>query len=239
MLFGLGRAVPFLADAVSYGVSFGTVSRIRGRFRSEKAVERKALWREVADGLQFVWRVPILRAVVIQAPLVNFSFTGVIFTITLAMRQHGTSTVVIGLVQAAIAAGGLLGAVAAPRLQGRMRLGTLAAVISLAGAILFGTAALLIPSPLVAAPVAVTLMLAPAANAAIFAVMLRRTPEEMRGRITKTVIMVATALAAVAPLIAGLLVQHVSGAWATGTFAATMAVAAALCPILPGLRNAP
>ena len=30
VLFGLGRAVPFLADAVSYMVSFGTVSRIRG-----------------------------------------------------------------------------------------------------------------------------------------------------------------------------------------------------------------
>ena len=33
VLFGLGQVVPFLADAVSYAVSFGTVSRIRGRFR--------------------------------------------------------------------------------------------------------------------------------------------------------------------------------------------------------------
>jgi MFS family permease len=238
VLFGLGRAIPFLADAVSYGVSFGTVSRIRGRFRSEKAVERKALWREVADGLQFVWRVPILRAVVIQAPLVNFAFTGVIFTITLALRQHGTATAVIGLVQAAIAAGGLLGAIAAPRLQGRMRLGTLATVITLAGALLFGVAALLIPSPLVAAPVALSLMLAPAVNAALFAVMLRSAPEEMRGRSTSTVVMVATALATLAPLIAGLLVQHVSGAWALGAFAAAMAVAAVLCLMLPGLRQA-
>ena len=32
-LFGLGRAVPFLADALSYAVSFGTVRRISGRFR--------------------------------------------------------------------------------------------------------------------------------------------------------------------------------------------------------------
>jgi hypothetical protein len=184
VLFGLGRAVPFLADAVSYGVSSGTVSRIRGRFRSDGAAERKGLWREVADGLQFVWRVPILRAVLIHAPLVNFSFTGVIFTITLPLRHRGTSTVVIGLVQAAIAAGGLLGAIAAPRLQGRMRLGTLAAVISLAWALLFGTSALL-----------------------------------MRGPITNTVVTVATALAAVAPLIAGPLVQHASGPWAIGAFA--------------------
>jgi MFS family permease len=57
VLFGLGRAVPFLADAVSYAVSFGTVSRIRGRFRPKQAAERKALWREVADGLQLVQHV--------------------------------------------------------------------------------------------------------------------------------------------------------------------------------------
>jgi MFS family permease len=238
VLFGLGRAVPFLADAVSYGVSFGTVSRIRGRFRPENAAGRKALWREVADGLQLAWQVPILRAVVIQAPLVNFAFTGVIFSITLALRQHGTSTAVIGLVQAAIAAGGLLGAVVAPRLQGRMRLATLATTITLAGTLLFGAAALLVPSPLVAAPVALALLLAPAANAALGAVALRSAPEEMRGRVINTVVMAATALATLAPLIAGLLVQHVSGAWAVGAFAATMATAAVLCLILPGLRQA-
>ncbi|HEY3732834.1 MAG TPA: MFS transporter [Streptosporangiaceae bacterium] len=238
LLFGLARAVPFLADAVSYGISFGTVSRIRGRFRPEKAVERKALWREVADGLQLVWRVPILRAVVIQAPLINFAFNGVIFTITLALRQHGTSTAVIGLVQAAVMVGGLLGAIVAPRLQGRVRLGTLAMVVTLAGALLFGVAAWLVPSPAVAAPVAASLMLAPAANAALFAVMLRSAPEEMRGRVTNTVLMVATGLATLAPLTAGLLVQHVSGGWALGAFAATMAVAAVLCVTLPGLRQA-
>jgi MFS family permease len=238
VLFGLGQAVPFLADAISYAVSFGTVSRIRGRFRPKETAERKALWREVADGLRILWRVPLLRAVMIAAPLVNFAFNGVLFTITLALRQHGTSATVIGLVQAAIAVGGLLGAMIAPRLQGRVRLGTLATGISFAGAVLFAAAALVVPSPLVALPVALDLVLAPAANAALFAAMLRGTPEEMRGRVTNTVLMVATALATLAPLVAGLLVQHVSGAWAVGAFAATMAVAAALSLILPGLRNA-
>jgi MFS family permease len=237
VLFGLGRAVPFLADAVSYAVSFGTVSRISGRFRPKQAAERKPLWREVADGLELLWQVPILRAVLITAPLVNFAFNGVTFTITLALRQHGTSTAVIGLVQAAVMVGGLLGAVVAPRLQGRLRLGTVVSVITLTGALLFCAAALLIPSPLVAAPVAMNLLFAPTVNAALFAVMLRSTPEEMRGRLSNSVVMVATALATLAPLTAGLLVQHVSGAWAIGAFAATMAVAGGLSLILPGLRQ--
>src|SRR5581483_3535693 len=112
-----------------------------------------------------------------------------------------------------------------------------AATITLAGARLFGAAALLVPSPLVAAPVALALLLAPAANAALVAVVLRSAPEEVRGRVTSTVVTAATALAALAPLIAGLLVQHVSGAWAVGAFAATMTAAAVLCLVLPGLRQ--
>ena len=238
VLFGLGRAVPFLADAVSYGVSLGTVNRIRGRFRPAKTAERKALWHEVADGLRLVWQVPILRAVVIQGPLINFAFNGVLFTITLSLRQHGTSTAVIGLVQAAIAAGGLVGAVAATRLQGRLRLRTLTVAMSVAGALLYCAAAVLVPSPLVLVPVAIVPLLSPAANAALFAVMLRTAPEEMRGRVTNTVGMLAMALAALAPLLAGLLVQHVSGAWAIGAFAAAQGVAAVLCLTMSGLRQA-
>jgi len=237
VLFGLGRAVPFLADAVSYGASFGTVSRIRGRFRPEQKAERKALWREVADGLRLVWQVPILRATVLTAPLVNFAFSGVLFTIILAMRQHGTSTAVIGLVQAAIMAGGLIGGLVAPRLQGRMSVRTITIAMFVAETLLFAVAALLIPSPVVALPVAIVPLLAPAGNAALFAVMLRSAPEEMRGRVTNTVSMVAMALAALAPLVAGLLVQHVSGSWAVGAFALTMAAATVLCLMLRGLRD--
>jgi MFS family permease len=175
LLFGLGRAVPFLADAVSYAASFGTVSRIRGRFRPEQAPERKALWREVADGLRLAWQVPLLRAV-------------------LAMTVGGT--------------------------------------------LLFAVAAVVIPSPLVALPVAIVVLLAPAGNAGLYAIMLRRVPEEMRGRVTSTVTMAAMALATLAPLLAGLLVEHVSASWAIGAFAAAEAIAAVLTLVMPGLRDA-
>ena len=61
---------------------------------------------------------------------------------------------------------------------------------------------------------------APTANAALFAAMLRATPDQMRGRVNNTVIQAATGLAALAPLTAGLLVEHFSGQWALAAFAA-------------------
>lgn len=238
ILFGLGNAVPFLGDAVSYLVSALTLGRIRGRFRPGRSGPRKALRHEALDGLRLVWRHPLLRAVMIQAPLINFAFTGAIFTITLALRKHGTAPAIIGLAQAGIAVGGLLGAVIAPKLQGRLPLWRLALALTMGATALFAVAALLVPSPLVALPVAVTLLLAPTVNAALFAAMLRISPEDMRGRVNSAVILVATALAALAPLTSGLLVEHFSGRWTLTAFAAAIGVSAVMCLALPGLRKA-
>jgi MFS family permease len=237
-LFQLGNAVPFLGDALSYLVSAGTVSRIRGQFRPERTAKRTALWREAADGIRLVWSHRLLRAVVVQAPLVNFAFNGVIFTITLALREHGTAPGVIGLTQAGIGAGGLLGALVAPRLQGRLPLRGMVIALTVAGTALFVVAALVLPSPLVAVPVGATLLLAPTANAALFAAMLRAAPDEMRGRVSNTVTQAAVGLAALAPLTAGLLVEHLSGQWALATFAAAIGAGAILCTVLPGLKDA-
>lgn len=238
LLFGAGRAVPFLADAVSYAVSFLTVSRIHGRFRPERAPERKALRHEVLDGLRLVWNIPLLRAVAVLGPLVNFAFNGVLFAITVGLRQHGTSAVVIGLVQGGIMAGGALGAPVAPLLQRRLRPRAMFLAMNLAGTLLLVTAAVLIPSPLVALPVAVLVLLAPAGNSGLLASAQRQTPEQMRGRVSSTVTMTAMSLAALAPLLAGLLIEHVSASWAIGAFAAADAVAAVLTLAMPGLRDA-
>ena len=237
-LFGLGRAVAFIADATSYLVSAAAVNRIRGTFRAEPSEGRKALWREVIDGLHLVWHNPLLRTAIIQGPLINFAFSGVLFTITLALRQHGTAPGIIGLAQAGIAVGGLLGAVIAPRLQGRLPLRRLVIVMTTVGAVMFAVAAVLLPSTLVAFPVAVTVLLAPSGNAALLAAMQRATPQHMRGRVSSTSYQAAMSLATLAPLISGLLVEHVSGQWAMATFAAVMGIAAVMYVVLPGLRNA-
>jgi MFS family permease len=236
-LFGLGRAVPFAGDAASYLFSAASVSRIRGKFRAGPPGGRKALWREVVDGLHLVWRNPLLRVSVIQAPLVNFAFNGVLFTITLALRRHGTAAGVIGLVQAGIAVGGLVGAVAAPRLQGRLPLRWLVIAISTAGTVMLGAAALLVPSTLVALPVAVDVLLAPAANAALLAAMMRAAPPDMLGRVSSTLYQMSMSLVWLAPLTSGLLVEHFSGHWAMAAFAAAMGIAAVLCVAMPGLKN--
>lgn len=134
--------------------------------------------------------------------------------------------------------GGLVGAVLAPKIQGRIPFRQLMIALTLIATVLFTVAALVLPSPLVAIPVAVTLVGSPAANAALFAAMLRTTPANIRGRVNNTVLMAATGFAALSPLTAGLIVQHLSGQWALGAFASAIAVAAIMCIALPWLPGA-
>jgi MFS family permease len=239
LLFSLGQAVPFVGDTVSYGISVLTSSRITGKFSPTSTDEpREGLWKEAFEGMRVIWHDALLRAVIIQAPLINFAFTGAIFTVTLGLRRHGTSATVIGLTQAAIMIGGLLGAIAAPRFQGRFTLSRLLVFLTSGGTLFFAVAAVLIPSPLVALPIAIPLFISPTSNAALFAAMLRQTPEAMRGRVNNALLQVATGLAALAPLVAGLLVERASSHWAMGAFAVALGVSAIMAVSLKGLRQA-
>jgi MFS family permease len=237
VLFGLGRALPFLGDAVSYAASTLTSFGLRGNFRPERT-QRGGLWREGLEGLRTIWHDDVLRAVIVQTPLINFAFTGALFTVVVALRKHGVSPTVVGLTQAGVMVGGLLGALVAPRIQGKLPLSRLVVLVTGGGTACFALAAILVPSPLVGLPIAVPLLLSPTANAGLVAVMLRATPEGLRGRVNNALLLAATGLASLAPLIAGVLVAHVSSHWAMGLFAVVLAISAVFALWSRALREA-
>ena len=190
------------------------------------------------EGIQLIWQDTLLRAVVVQAPLINFLFTGIIVAVTLSLRVHGTSPGEIGLAQSGIMVGGLLGAILAPRLQGRLALSKMVLLLTGGGAVMVALAAVLSPSPWLALPIAVPFFVSPIANAQLFGALLRQTPPEMRGRVNNALLQLATGLATLAPLVVGVLVAEVSAAWTMGFFAVGLVVATVLAASLKGLRLA-
>ncbi|HEY1564640.1 MAG TPA: MFS transporter [Gaiellaceae bacterium] len=234
LLYGLGRAIPFVADAVSYGISVLTSGRLEGDFSSPaEADSRRGLWAEALDGLKHLWQDSLLRSVLIQAPLINFAFSGAIFTVILGLRRNGSSAVVIGVAEAVIMVGGMLGAIAAPQIRSRVSVRQAILLLTVSGAVAMLGAAAIMPSPAVAIPLAVPLFLSPATNAALFALMLRRTPPAMHGRANNGLLQIATALAALAPLASGVVVEQASARWAMGLFATALAAVVPIALLLP------
>lgn len=240
LLYGLGRAVPFLVDAVSYGISVFTTHRLEGRFgTSSDAASRRGLWAEAIDGLKLLWHDSLLRTVLIQAPLINFAFNGAIFTVILGLRRNGVSAVTIGGAEAVIMVGGLVGAVVAPAIRARVTVRQAILLLTAIGALAMLAAAAIMPSPAIALPLAIPLVLSPATNAALFSMVLRRAPPAMHGRVNNGLLQVATALAALAPFASGLVVEQASAAWAMGLFALALAIVLPIALLLPKMPDEP
>jgi hypothetical protein len=98
---------------------------------------------------------------------------------------------------------------------------------------MFLAAAAIMPSPAVAIPLALPLVLSPATNAALFGIVLRRAPASMHGRVNAGLFQVATALAAIAPLVCGVVVDEASANWAMVLFAAALALSVGVALIFP------
>jgi MFS family permease len=224
-LFDVARALPFLVDAVSYLISVGTLAALRGDFAAgEKSGAR--VHERVREGFAHIWRTPVLRAFAIQTPLINFAYSGVVFTVPVALRTEGASGAVIGAVLVTLSLGPLVGATIAARISRRVPLQWLVTAIPISSTVLFGLAAVLVPSPSMAAPLAGIGLLAPAANVALMARITRAVPGNLLGRIFSNLQFCAWSLGAVAPVIAGALVAHANGHVAIATFAAADLLAA-------------
>ena len=77
ILFGVGRAVPFLVDAVSYACSSASLLAMRTPFEEARAPAGPARLRSrVAEGFRFLWGNPFLRVTTLLYSLGNFLGAG-------------------------------------------------------------------------------------------------------------------------------------------------------------------
>jgi MFS family permease len=235
LLFGLGPALPFFGDAVTYLLSLLGVLLIRKPMQEGRDTQRGGS--AMAEGVRFVLGNPFLRATLVIAAVLNFAITGILFTIIVTLQRHGTSPAIIGTVETVVSVGGLLGALAAPALQRRLRLPVLIRGICWAAAALMSVSALLTSSVAAAVPVALAVFLGPAVNAALFGHQAAITPDRLQGRVVSMVFLVATSVQAVAPLVAGLLIASWGSPVAIVVLASSVVAAALAATVSRGIRT--
>lgn len=138
-------------DAISFLVSAFFLRRIR---QTELDVirhgERQTLWREIGQGLRFVFGHPILRPLSISAGLFNFFGVAIgTLYVLYATDDLGIGAGTLGLILSIGAPGALVGAVLAPRVTARVGVGP----AMIGGMVISGLASLLIPAAALVAPI--------------------------------------------------------------------------------------
>jgi MFS family permease len=117
LIRALGAPALIAVDAVSFLLSALFIGGIRRPDVVPDRADRRPLRTEIAEGLAFVVRHPLLRRMVTCTGLANLggSATGALLVLY-AVRELGLSESVVGLVFSAGAVGGLVGAVTAARI---------------------------------------------------------------------------------------------------------------------------
>jgi MFS family permease len=229
-LYTVARGLPFLLDAISYAVAALAMTRLRTPLPPPAGSGRRRVVPDIAEGLRFVWRHAVIRAIMLWGAAINFSVTFLLLTVTLRLVRAGVHPSVIGLIDTIAAAAGLAGALAAPLIVARMRTGLTTIVTGLLLALLVLPIAWTDNVVVIGVLLAGGFVLLPANNSGIGAYLASATPDRLQGRVYSASGFIANSIEPAAPLLAGVLVGSMGGRAATVTGAAL--IAASLVPLL-------
>jgi hypothetical protein len=178
LLFGAGRTLPMLADALSYLVSLGSLWRIRhclGPVRPPESI-RPSLGEQLREGLHWLAQQAPLRHLALICAAANLALAAYPLLLVLAAQQAHLGPTGTGLLVGAASAGGVLGPLLASRRPWQWSVAAVGAVsLLLTGLCWLGTASAKGPVPLAVSAIA-ALGAEQAFNGAQFAPCLRLIP---------------------------------------------------------------
>ncbi len=239
LLFAISRALPFLADAISYAFSATATLLTRSSFQPERTEPRGSLVSEFTSGLRWLWRQPLLRTCSLLNAAANPTWRALYLMLVVLAKRHGASSSLIGVMFAMIAVGGLLGGfLASSRFVER---------ISARAAVRFDICitALLMPLLLIgrgtvftAVIVALIEIPAPLANSQVAGLRGTLAPEHLQGRVHGAAGTLSQSLGWAGPLAIGLALQHFSGTTSILILCGWALLSALAALLLPSMRSA-
>ena len=237
VLFSLRHWAPFGMQAAAHAVS--TVLLLFLRVPARTPGPRARFRSELTDGLRWLWRHRAMRAVTACAAGLNLHFQAFYLIVLALVVQNGAPAAHIGLMASMFGVGGILGALAAPRLCRLLptRTAILAAMWTIAA--LMPLAAVLGDVFAIGGVLACAAFLAPTASTAITTYQLLHTPEHLRGRMAAAVSTAVGGAAVAGPAIGGVLADLTPPTTAILLFAAGPALCAVATTLTPSLRTLP
>lgn len=237
-LFGLGRSLPFLADAVSYAASILTLTWMRTPFQETRARDPAPLRTQIREGVSWLWAHAYLRTSALIFAGQNFVFSGIYLVFVVVSKRHGLSAAAIGALIAVFGVASLAGSLAAPRIA---KLFSMRAIMLgnqwLSAAIILCALA---PGPSVLlACVLPIAFVSPSLNSVVVGYRTAITPDHLVGRVSSVARNLAQIAAPLGPLAAGVLLGAYSsrvGLLVLGGISLALAV---WTTVSPSIRNAP
>ena len=237
-LFTVGRAVPFVVDAVSYAFSTVSLLLMRTPFQEERERAGTRLRSEITEGLRWLWDHSFLRTCALLFGIGNLVFPGLSLVIVVVGTRDGLTGGEIGLLTAVFGACLLVGSAlsAFTRRTFSVRTILLMELWTWTGCAVF----LIWPSVYVlAASILPTMLTIPSTDSVVHGYRTAMTPDRLIGRVDSAARTISLLAAPLGPLLAGVLLSATSERWTVGVFALFGLVLALWGTLSESIRNAP
>lgn len=207
-LFAIRSLLPFLTDALSYGVSVLSLLLIRVPFQEQREAVQRNLRREIGAGLNWLWHQPVLRSMAFITAGNIFFGAGQTLIIIVIAQKHSASSATIGLIFSIAGIGGILGAVAAESILRRFSFGQIiTGVLWLYVICWFPLVAL--PSPLLLGLLTgAAFFIGPFYNITYVSYRLSITPDALQSRVHSVARLIALGASPIGQALTGILLQY-------------------------------
>ncbi len=237
-LFTVGRAVPFVVDAVSYAFSTVSLLLMRTPFQEERERAGTRLRSEITEGLRWLWDHSFLRTCALLFGIGNLVFPGLSLVIVVVGTENGLTGGEIGLLAAVFGACLLVGSAlsAFTRRTFSVRTILLMELWTWTGCAVF----LVWPNVYVlTASILPTMLTVPSTDSVVHGYRTAMTPDRLIGRVDSAARTISLLAAPLGPLLAGVLLSATSERWTVGVFALFGLVLALWGTLSESIRNAP
>lgn len=238
-LFAVSHMLPFAVNFLSYALGFLTMLFVRPGLQERHGTERRGLRAEIAEGLVWLWRQHLMRALVALTGAVNLVLAALTLVLIVRAQQLGASSSLIGMMLAVPGVAAIAGAFMAPWLQRHVppRLVLIGSVWLWA----CGMVVLVwVPSPLLlGVVVAVTALPEPAFNVVVTSYRYALAPDRLQARTVSAARLITWGSVPLASLAAGAMLQVIGARGTLAAYAVFMIALAAVVTAVRTIRRAP
>ena len=234
----VGRAAPFVADALSYLVSALSLWRINSDFRAAPKTDSRSLRTEIAEGMRWLWQQPLIRYMALLTGGLNFVYAATPLLLIVMARQTGATDIDIGFVFSIGGISGVVGALLGGRIQRRFRFGQVIVSVVWAQALLFPLYLVVPRFYLLGVVYAAIYATAPVYNVVQFSYRLALIPDALQGRVNSSFRLIAFGFNPLGAFLCGLMLERFGSTPTVSLFALCYLAMAVATQFNPQVRNA-
>lgn len=215
----IGASLAFFTDSISYFINAVSIFFITTPLHVESLSERKAMHHEIREGLRWLRNNPIIRFINFLAAGRTILESGMYLLIIVLAKEHHASSLLIGIILASGATGGILGSLFAAKIHSHYKFKQLLLRTTLFDFIVFSFFFLATNNLILLIVTFMFYALSPFADVAIGSYFATKIPDEIKGRIFSFTRLSELGANSFGFFITGILLQYFGSAFTIAAFA--------------------